>query len=59
MKNQAWSWFFLSVELDHVIGKLQPVGQILPIACFVNKLLLELSHSHLFMYCLCLLSEQQ
>lgn len=56
MKNQAQGWFFLSAELDHVIGKLQPVGQFLTVACVVNKLLLEHSHAHLFMDCLWLLS---
>jgi len=29
-------------------------GPNLAIACFVNKVLLEYSHAHLFTYCLCL-----
>ena len=29
-------------------------GPNLAIACFVNEVLLEYSHAHLFTYCLCL-----
>lgn len=34
-------------------GKWQPVGHIRPIACFINKVFLKLSHSYSFMH-LCL-----
>lgn len=36
--------------------QLEPTGQFWPIACFVNKVLLEYIHVHSFIYCLWVLS---
>ena len=35
------------------INKLQPLGQIWPPSTFVNKVLLEHIHVHLFIVCVC------
>ena len=34
------------------VGKLRPAGQMQPTTFFVNKVLLEHSHAHLFIYCI-------
>lgn len=52
-----WEWGMLSVlgGSRAGIGKLWPMAQIRLLPVFVNKILLECSHIHWFMYCLWLL----
>lgn len=58
---KVWCSFFcfqdtLITSLLQRLHKLWPVGQIRPTSAFVNKVLLEQSHTHLFTYCPRLLS---
>ena len=43
------------LNLDPGLVSLWPMGQIWPTACFVNKVLLETGHTHLYVCCLWLL----